>query len=424
MPAPGPATAIASLLIIAVLGSMLGAWGWALRQIAIRQSLLPRVPPRWVPWGTGTILLIVLAWFVTLQVVTLAHYSLTGRSGKAESQLSQSDSKSAVDIGKNDRLPWTDRDVLIITDIVALLLIPQILVIVQRTSAATLGDLGLTVKDLPRNVARGIVGCLLLAPICYALIAVLSAIWTPKPHDLESMLRGQFTGTTAILAILSAVVLAPVVEELAFRGVVLPWLERLFVAVRSGSGQRSWESTAENPVASIPWKSNDSGDDHPLPGSLDTAVQRDGMTTEPWGWPALSGEVPATPVSSEDTRSINLARWMGNIVTSLIFAALHAPQWPAPVPLFVLSLGLGVLVQRTGSLVGPIALHATFNGLATAALILSQLLGDSLRAEKVETLVPPPAVVDTESIVPPPRSHQRISHIIHQIALGETRTNW
>ena len=45
------------------------------------------------------------------------------------------------------------------------------------------------------------------------------------------------------------------------------------------------------------------------------------------------------------------------VLTSLIFAALHAAQWPAPIPLFLLAVGLGVVYQRTGSLLAPIC-HA------------------------------------------------------------------
>ena len=49
------------------------------------------------------------------------------------------------------------------------------------------------------------------------------------------------------------------------------------------------------------------------------------------------------------------------------------PQWPAPVAIFLLSLGLGALYQRTGSLVASFVLHAAFNGFSTLTLILVAL---------------------------------------------------
>jgi membrane protease YdiL (CAAX protease family) len=48
--------------------------------------------------------------------------------------------------------------------------------------------------------------------------------------------------------------------------------------------------------------------------------------------------------------------------TSLLFAVRHVAAWPDPVALFVLSLGLGWLANRTRSLVGPVVLHSLFNG--------------------------------------------------------------
>jgi hypothetical protein len=62
---------------------------------------------------------------------------------------------------------------------------------------------------------------------------------------------------------------------------------------------------------------------------------------------------------------------MPNVLTSLVFAGLHYDQWPAPIPLFPVSLMLGYLYQRTGSLFASIAMHATFNGINMALLFLA-----------------------------------------------------
>jgi membrane protease YdiL (CAAX protease family) len=74
-----------------------------------------------------------------------------------------------------------------------------------------------------------------------------------------------------------------------------------------------------------------------------------------------------------------LPRLTGNVrevraiyATALLFGAFHAAVWPSPIALFVLGLGLGWLAWRTQSLTGPIFVHALFNAVASAVLLLSK----------------------------------------------------
>ncbi|GAC1463197.1 MAG: hypothetical protein NVSMB9_00360 [Isosphaeraceae bacterium] len=61
------------------------------------------------------------------------------------------------------------------------------------------------------------------------------------------------------------------------------------------------------------------------------------------------------------------------LLTSGGFALVHAPQMPAPFAIFALSLALGTVYQRTGSLIAPFTLHALFNGFNTLLMVLSLL---------------------------------------------------
>jgi hypothetical protein len=66
----------------------------------------------------------------------------------------------------------------------------------------------------------------------------------------------------------------------------------------------------------------------------------------------------------------------GTWSASLVWAAMHAPVWPSPIPLFVLGLGFGVVAQRTQSLVPSVVAHSLFNGVACAQLLMmSQAAG-------------------------------------------------
>jgi membrane protease YdiL (CAAX protease family) len=70
--------------------------------------------------------------------------------------------------------------------------------------------------------------------------------------------------------------------------------------------------------------------------------------------------------------SLELGRWTGIIITSIIFVAMHvgAAQWHALPALFVLSLGFGWVYERTGRLAAPIAMHVMFNALNLALALL------------------------------------------------------
>jgi membrane protease YdiL (CAAX protease family) len=50
------------------------------------------------------------------------------------------------------------------------------------------------------------------------------------------------------------------------------------------------------------------------------------------------------------------------LISSLLFAAVHAGQWPAPVPLFFLALVLGYLYHQTHRLLPSLVVHALLNG--------------------------------------------------------------
>ena len=65
-------------------------------------------------------------------------------------------------------------------------------------------------------------------------------------------------------------------------------------------------------------------------------------------------------------------RWWAILATSVVFTLIHAgvAQWHAWPLLFVLSLGLGYIYERTGTLAAPIVMHATFNAMQVTAVLL------------------------------------------------------
>ncbi|MBX3412315.1 MAG: CPBP family intramembrane metalloprotease [Pirellulales bacterium] len=64
------------------------------------------------------------------------------------------------------------------------------------------------------------------------------------------------------------------------------------------------------------------------------------------------------------------------LISSVIFAALHAGHGPDPVPIFILALSLGYLYSRTHRIWPGLALHMSLNAASTVALLLALAIGE------------------------------------------------
>jgi membrane protease YdiL (CAAX protease family) len=123
-----------------------------------------------------------------------------------------------------------------------------------------------------------------------------------------------------VMLLASAVLAAPLVEELLFRGALLPYLV--------GHPQRSSVAMGAVILYGIPF------------GVGPTVL----AVVLALGLPLLS-----TPVMR--------AIW----ASAAAFAVMHGNVWPTPVPLFLLALGLGLAARISGGLLAAIVIHALFN---------------------------------------------------------------
>ncbi|MDB5349614.1 MAG: amino terminal protease self-immunity [Planctomycetota bacterium] len=328
MPPPpdlDPIVASSILLLVLIVGtSILAAWSWMLVTIALGRPLLPHAPRRVVPWGLISVLAVLLLYlgvqFGTGIIYGMVKWLSAGMQAK-----------------RNPQIPL--RDLLVVVGISNILTVQLVPVLLRVTSGARLSDLGLTTRDLGKNIARGAVLCVLLLPVIYTTMLLASRVWPPKKHPIELAIRADRSPATLLLTSFSAVVAAPLTEEVLFRGVLLGWLWKV------GLGRRSR-----------------AGEDLLL---LDSDVD-----------PFVDNPESPTAAPKPDPFAGNWRMdWLANVIASVIFAGLHYAQWPAPIPLFLLSLGLGEAYRRTGSLVAPITMHATFNGLSTVAMMLAASAG-------------------------------------------------
>lgn len=89
-------------------------------------------------------------------------------------------------------------------------------------------QLGITDRHLSRDVRYGVLGLLAaLIPVYGVLLAVAEWLGNPSPHAVEKLLAEEPTAANVGLVMLTAVVMAPLAEEILFRGVLLGWLKRV-----------------------------------------------------------------------------------------------------------------------------------------------------------------------------------------------------
>jgi membrane protease YdiL (CAAX protease family) len=268
----------------------------------------------------------------------------------------------------------------------------SILLVLRRLAGARSHDIGLHTSRLGGNLILAYLGFVVLTPLVYAVDFL--ATWSyleatgqlPKPHQLIQVIQDRDRILDWLLLWLLAVVVAPVIEELVFRGVLQPWLlarphrSHVIMAVSVALPALLFPTDrqavglfvlATFPVylllplllrnrASKPAEPEATGEKGSPSLTLSEPTAENGtLPGRIWNWLVAlnrAGEEPAA------------GRGWAIYATAVLFAEVH--PWPTPVPLLFLGLGLGLLAWRTRSLVGPIVLHALFNSVGCLTLML------------------------------------------------------
>ncbi|MBA4062857.1 MAG: hypothetical protein C0501_03960 [Isosphaera sp.] len=174
-------------------------------------------------------------------------------------------------------------------------------------------------------------------------VAVLLDV-VPDEHRLARL--GGRDPLDAALILATACVAAPVVEEVLFRGLLLGWL----------LGGRKPGPAPDAPARARPWLAAAAGVGFAAltgrPGPVAFAVL------------LAAGLAVATGVRRSKRRTAG-AVW----ASAALFAAVHSPVWPNPVPLFLLGLGLGWCAVRTRGLLVPAVVHGLFNAVSAAFVL-------------------------------------------------------
>ncbi len=357
-----------SLSVLAVGGGVVCLGLWLLLPVGSRR-LLPLARRRSVPWTWPDVL---AAFLITYLVPSLVYQPLN--------QLGF----FTLLYGEEGSLPsQRERAALFVQALTVPVQVMLVLTGLAVLRGAWPARVGLGRGRFAQNVVAGYLTWLVVTPPALLLNALLGLLVKSQEHLFEriSQLR-LFEWEWGVIVFL-AVVGAPLLEELLFRGVLLSWqlcsnlVAQLVVGVIAlvvaaafgiGKGPTFDPGPALFILAMLPGYAvilhMHRG---PKSGAITPTADR---TAEP----AAMGQYTPRPPDLAPDRPRSEPRVSAVLAlysNALLFAAFHSSVWPTPIPLFFLGFVLAWLAYRTRSLVGPIVTHALFNGVATLYLFLT-----------------------------------------------------
>jgi membrane protease YdiL (CAAX protease family) len=245
------------------------------------------------------------------------------------------------------------------------IMIAAIVVVFPLATGASLRQIGLTRERGAKNLVFGYLVWLGLTPIVFAVFLVAALITETEKHPLTD-LGPHVRALEFIVFVVEVGLLAPLSEELLFRGLLLPWL-----------AQPASSGAADPPLLS-PSQRSDLTYAMALFFPMAMLLGRERFPIESFPPKATIFLAALLPLYLVLPRSARVGRWIavsseeqrrGIFASSALFAGFHS-TWPTPVPLFVLALGLAWVTLRTRSIVPSITVHALFNGISVIYLAL------------------------------------------------------
>lgn len=304
------------------------AWLSSFAVLAAGGTLLPTMARRLVPWGFFDILLLIAVFIVA--TFTAVFLFMAGHDGE-------------------NLTPAAAEGMLIgdaISKLITLAVMTVFFVFVRKADSV---DQGWTLGPNWRNIPLGFITFVMLAPIVFAIQAALVKLggWESK-HPLIELVTEQKNVTIFALAGFATVIVAPLTEEWLFRVVLQGWLEKAF------SRQAT---TAE--ILGVPES----------PPAIATANEpmMQAEIANPYETPRAANDVVPPPAQEAPPVS-PLRTWAPIAISSAFFALAHLGHGPDFIPLFIFAVGLGLVYQRTHSIVPSLIVHACLNALSMAIL--------------------------------------------------------
>ncbi len=215
---------------------------------------------------------------------------------------------------------------------------------------------------LSQDFKIGGIAFLMVLPIVLGIQWLLSHL-VDYDHETIRLFQENFSLHTALIGWFTAVLVAPICEEVFFRGLVQGWLQRIAIGPTRGLDVKviigGWPDEHSNLI----------GPSNKPVGEFETQANAIRYSDNPYSSPTAESAV----VEAESLRHPGVWYWMPIFLSSGLFALAHLGQGLAPIPLFVFGLALGYLYRRTGSLIPCITVHFLLNAFTMFTLTLEMI---------------------------------------------------
>jgi membrane protease YdiL (CAAX protease family) len=314
-----------SLGFLLVLSSVAVGIG-VLNRLRSGRSILESEPRLPVPWRALD-LYVVLILYLCLQI-GCAHLVAYVMGIDANASL-------------QDPTPQTLSASLISNTLANLLVMLSSITYLRPRCGPAVGDLGF----LPWRPLKDLTIGLLAFALAFAPVFAIQFLATqliPYEHPVMDLLTKSASPRMLSLCVISAVIVAPLVEEFLFRVLLQGWMESIVL--------RRLEQITIEPT--------------PPPQFEATLAKVADASNNPYAPPMVASGTPPTVRTGVVPKLMVLPI----VASSLAFALVHFSNGPAPIPLFALALVLGYLYQKTHRIWPSVVVHACLNGWSVAAL--------------------------------------------------------
>ena len=303
---------------VGLIAAIISVWSIVIRRWSQGLPLVEREPYNAVPWGLLD---------VVVAIALLFTFSIL-----ATSVVNQQFGVTAATPPEDLSLSYYRWNVTGMA-LVSLATLITVSIIILLRCRVSLGALGFVPQTAWRDVRLGMGAFLVLAPPIYAL-QLLLVQWVDSKHPVVELLRKHSDPGLILASVVSAVFVAPVLEEFLFRGLLQGWLEKLV----SYSGQPVdllLGATDHRQLGKVAGRGADAQADGQQSGDCGgaTRARLEASPIEPDGGPRRTG----TPDDSD--LPIGFARLLPILASSSLFAVMHVAHGPDWIPLFFLALG-------------------------------------------------------------------------------------